>query len=83
MGNPNPQQFKNYKFIVSHPDLLGGKLTIRGTRISVSHILECLAAGLTVDNINESFETNFIEEVIARSAESGIGSDGGAGDYGC
>lgn len=64
MQNETPQTYKNYSYIVSHPDLLGGKLTIKGTRISVSHILECLAAGMTVVDINESFETNFTQDVI-------------------
>ena len=40
-------------------------MTVRGTRISVSHILECLAAGMDANDINESFETNFTQEVIA------------------
>ena len=57
--------YKQFKNIISHPDLLGGKLTVRGTRISVSHVLECLAAGMDVNDINESFETNFTQEVIA------------------
>jgi uncharacterized protein (DUF433 family) len=31
--------------IVSHPDILGGKLVIRGTRIRVEFTLELVASG--------------------------------------
>jgi len=39
------------KWIISDPKILGGKPVIRGTRISVSFILKCLASGMTVDDI--------------------------------
>ena len=60
------------KDFLRHYDVLwcALELTIRGTRISVSHILECLAAGMTVDDINESFETNFTQEVIAEALKA-------------
>ncbi len=50
-----PTAYKNYRWIVADADLLGGKLAIRGTRISVSLILECLANGMTLDDINEAY----------------------------
>jgi uncharacterized protein (DUF433 family) len=37
--------------IVSDPNVMMGKPTIRGTRITVEHILEKLAAGETVDQV--------------------------------
>ena len=40
-----------YKWIVSDPDLLGGQPTIAGTRLSVAHILACLAEGMTPEQI--------------------------------
>ena len=40
-----------YKWIVSDPDLLGGQPAIVGTRLSVSHILACLAEGMTSEQI--------------------------------
>jgi uncharacterized Zn finger protein len=46
MNDDAPKPYKSYKYIVAHPDLLGGKLTIKHTRISVSHVLECLATGM-------------------------------------
>lgn len=50
-----PAGYKEYRWIVADPELLGGKLAIRGTRISVSLVLECLASGLTLDDINEAY----------------------------
>jgi uncharacterized protein (DUF433 family) len=47
--------FKNFRWIVSDPDLLGGKLAIRGTRFSVSFILSCLAEGMSAEEIEETY----------------------------
>jgi len=33
--------------IVRDPDLLGGKLAVRGTRFSASFVLACLAEGMS------------------------------------
>ena len=38
-----PNAYKDYQWIVADPQLLGGKLAIRGTRLSVALILESLA----------------------------------------
>ena len=37
------------------PDVLGGKLRVRGTRISVEQVLELLEAGCSVEEITKSF----------------------------
>jgi uncharacterized protein (DUF433 family) len=37
--------------IVSNPDVMMGKPVVAGTRITVEHILEELAAGTTVDEL--------------------------------
>jgi uncharacterized protein (DUF433 family) len=50
-----PQTYKNYRWIIADPEWLGGKPTIRGTRLSVAQLLECLGAGMSLDEINESF----------------------------
>lgn len=42
-------------WIISRPDLLGGKPCIRGTRISVELILELLASGATQAEILSSY----------------------------
>ncbi len=55
-SSQNTQPFKNYYWIVWHPDLLGGKPTVKGTRISVALVLECLAAGMTAEQIAEEYE---------------------------
>ena len=47
--------FKSFRWIVADPELLGGKLAIRGTRFSVSFILSCLAEGMTVEEIEEAY----------------------------
>jgi uncharacterized protein (DUF433 family) len=55
MTNWQPSAYKNYRWIVTDPDLLGGKLAVRGTRISVSLIFECLANGMSLNDINEAY----------------------------
>jgi uncharacterized protein (DUF433 family) len=47
--------FKTFHWIVAGPELLGGKLAMRGTRFSVSFILSCLAEGMTVEDIEETY----------------------------
>lgn len=44
-----------YEWIVIHPELLGGQAAIKGTRISVAHILECLGGGMTFKEISEEY----------------------------
>lgn len=63
--NYEPKPFKDFQWIVADPDLLGGKPTVRGTRLSVSLILECLSAGMPLEEINESFASDLSSEVIA------------------
>jgi uncharacterized protein (DUF433 family) len=60
-----PKSYKNFRWIVADPDLLGGKPAVRGTRLSVSLILECLSAGMPLEEINESFASNLSAEMIA------------------
>lgn len=66
------QSYKDYRWIVTDPDLLGGRLTIRGTRLSVSFLLACLAEGMTVDEIRAtygSFPEEAIPEILRLAAE--------------
>ena len=44
-----------YRWVVCHPDLLGGRPTVRGTRISVSQVLECLSIGMTAQEIANDY----------------------------
>jgi uncharacterized protein (DUF433 family) len=39
------------EWIVASPGVLGGKPCVRGTRISVEHILELLASGATREDV--------------------------------
>jgi uncharacterized protein (DUF433 family) len=51
--------------IVSQPGVLGGQPVIRGTRISVAFILQCLASGMTVDAILAQYPHLSREGVLA------------------
>jgi uncharacterized protein (DUF433 family) len=55
MGERALRPFKNSRWIVADPALLGGKLAVRGTRFSVSFILSCLAEGLSVEEIEDTY----------------------------
>jgi uncharacterized protein (DUF433 family) len=67
MSDWQPTAYKDYQWIVADPDLLGGKLAVRGTRISVSLIRECLANGMTLDDINEAYN-----HVLSQGASSEV-----------
>ena len=56
------ENYKHYRWIVSDPHLLGGKLAIRGTRL-VSFLLECLAEGMSAQEIRMTYGP-FPEEAI-------------------
>ncbi len=64
MPDWQPAAYKDYQWIVADPQLLGGTLAIRGTRLAVSLILECLAAGMSLEDINDSFEIAFPPEAL-------------------
>ena len=59
MSDWQPRPYKDYEWIVADPELLGGKLAIRGTRLSVELILECLSNSMTLSDIDESFHSAF------------------------
>ncbi len=69
MGQARP--YKNYRWIVADADLLGGKPAIRGSRLSVGLILECLSAGMDVGEINEAFRSNVSAEAILKALAVG------------
>lgn len=50
-----PAQYKKYSWIVRDSNLLGGKLAVRGTRLSVSFVLACLADGMSVEEIAQTY----------------------------
>ena len=59
-----PAGYKDYRWIVADPQLLGGKLAIRGTRLAVSLILECLAADMSLEEMNASFDCALPREAL-------------------
>jgi uncharacterized protein (DUF433 family) len=72
MGDWLPTSYRDYKWIVRDPDLLGGKLAIRGTRLSVSFVLACLAEGMSAEEIAQTyapFPQEAIPEIMKVAAE--------------
>lgn len=65
MSEWQPSAYKDYRWIVADQQLLGGKLAIRGTRLSVSLILDCLAGGMSMEEIDESVANAFPHEALA------------------
>ena len=59
-----PKTYKTYRWIVKDPELLGGKLAIRGTRLSVALILECLANDMDMVEIDAAFGGAFPHEAL-------------------
>ena len=51
--------------IVANPEILGGKPTIRGTRIPVELVLAWLAQGGTAESLVEHFDTLEHDDVLA------------------
>lgn len=45
----------DFQYIVSDPEILGGKPIIKGSRISVQLILEWIASGASIMDIVEEF----------------------------
>ena len=66
MPDWQPAAYKGYQWIVADPQLLGGKLAVRGTRLAVSLILECLAGGMSLEEINDSFDSAFPPEALPK-----------------
>jgi uncharacterized protein (DUF433 family) len=54
-----------YDQIVSDPDIMLGKPTIKGTRITVELILEELGQGLSIDEVLEAHPHVTREQVLA------------------
>jgi uncharacterized protein (DUF433 family) len=54
--------------IVTDPDVVHGQARVRGTRIPVSVVLDCLAAGLSEDEILRQYPTLTVDGVRAAAA---------------
>jgi len=61
------------QFIVRDPQICGGELIIKGTRVTARTILASLAEGATIDEIVEDFPTvteQAVRAIIAFAAAS-------------
>lgn len=61
-----------FQYLVTNPDRLGGKPTIRGTRFTVSFILACLAEGMSYEDIvrdYSEFPRDSLVEVLRFASE--------------
>ena len=70
---PQLTAYKDYRWIILDPNLLGGKLTIRGTRFSVSFLLECLADGMSPAEIESTygpFPHEAMPEILRAASEA-------------
>ena len=56
-------------WIVADLDYLGGKPRVRGTRISVAHLLEMFASGMTIPEIIDAYPSLSEEAVKGVLAE--------------
>ena len=72
MNERKPAAYKSYEWIVRDPAMLGGKLAVRGTRLSVSFVLACLAEGMDVEEIRQTygpFPAEALPEVMKVASE--------------
>jgi len=56
--------YRTYKWIVADPDWLGGKLAVRGTRLSIALILECLSNDMSLEEIDAAFANTFPHDAL-------------------
>ena len=63
---------RNYRWIVSDPEIFGGKPIVKGSRFTVSFILSCLAEGMTADDIDSTyapFPHEAVSEILKFTSE--------------
>lgn len=67
-----PLKLASYQWIVSNPEIFGGKPIVKGTRLSASFILGCLAEGMSPEEIDQTyapFPHEAIPEIMKLSSE--------------
>jgi len=65
---------KNFKHLSSNPAILNGKPCIKGSRISVSLVLEWLASGANIQEIHQQYphlSMEGLEEAVRYAAQLG------------
>lgn len=55
-----------FRHLVTNPERLGGKPTIKGTRFSVSFLLACLAEGMSYEDIVREY-SDFPRDSVAEA----------------
>ncbi len=60
------------QYIISNPDILGGKPVIVGTRIPVDQILFLLKSGFTMEAINEEYPQLDIQTISGTIDEAAL-----------
>jgi uncharacterized protein (DUF433 family) len=55
------------QFIVSDPEICGGELTFKGTRIFVEDVLEMVAEGMPWEQITETWFSRVSHDAIAEA----------------
>ena len=63
---------QGFRYLVTNPERLGGKPTIRGTRFSASFVLACLADGMSYEDIvreYSEFPRDGLAEALRFAAE--------------
>ena len=71
MNSRSDVAINGYQWVVRNPNIFGGEPIIRGTRFSVSLILECLSQGMDADEIQKTyglFPKECIPEVLKFAA---------------
>ena len=66
------QAYKGYQWIVSNPGIFAGKPIVKGTRFSVSFILDCLSQDMDAEEIEKTYGTfpkECIPEVLKFASE--------------
>ena len=62
----------SYRYLAVDPDMVGGQPYVKGTRLSAAFILSCLAQGMTVEEISETYvpiPAEAVREVLRLAAE--------------
>ncbi|MGH2856269.1 MAG: DUF433 domain-containing protein [Solirubrobacteraceae bacterium] len=60
------------ELISSDPNVMGGQVVVRGTRVPVSVILDCVAAGMSVAEILDEYPSLTSEGVRAAAAYGAV-----------
>jgi uncharacterized protein (DUF433 family) len=67
-----PLKLAGYHWIISNPEIFGGKPIVKGTRLSAAFILSCLAEGMSVEEIDKTyapFPHEAVPEIMKLSSE--------------